>query len=116
MDPARAPLQMQTAMPLFDNPEFTRWLLGQSVALVLVLVIMSLWNWTLSRENRDLRKRNEKLSDDLVRAIEVDTHERSQRETDAVLRMDSLVRNITDSLISGLQQRRKSWVERSEKS
>lgn len=92
---------------IFDNPEFIKWLFGQSVAFVAVVILMSLWIWTLSRTNTVLQGRNEKLSDDLIRTIETGSHERAQLSEDSLLRLDSTVRNIAAALTSALSQRRK---------
>lgn len=92
---------------IFDNPEFTKWLFGQSVAFVAITIVMGLWLWTLSRENKDLRRRNDKLSDDLVKTIERGSFERAQLSEDSLLRLDSTVRNIAAALTSALSQRRR---------
>lgn len=92
---------------VFDNPEFTKWLFGQSVAFVAVVILMSLWIWTLLRQNTALAKRNDQLSDDLVKTIERGSHERAQLSEDSLLRLDSTVRNIAAALTSSLSQRRK---------
>jgi F0F1-type ATP synthase membrane subunit b/b' len=100
--------QMPTGIgSVFDNPEFTKWLFGQSVAFVAVVVALSLWIWTLLRLNTALQQRNEKLSDDFIRTIETDSHERAQLSEDSLLRLDSTVRNIAAALTSALSQRRK---------
>ena len=92
---------------VFDNPEFTKWLFGQSVAFVAIFIALSLWIWTLLRATTALQQRNEKLSDDLIKTIESGSHERAQLSEDSLLRLDSTVRNIAAALTSALSQRRK---------
>jgi hypothetical protein len=92
---------------VFDNPEFTKWLLGQSVAFVAIVIALGLWIWTLLRQITALQQRNEKLSDDLISTIENGSHERAQLSEDSLLRLDSTVRNIAAALTSALSQRRK---------
>lgn len=92
---------------VFDNPEFTKWFFGQSVAFVAIAIVMGLWIWTLLRGQKDLQRRNEKLSETLIRTIENGSHERAQLSEDSLLRLDSTVRNIASALTSALSQRRR---------
>jgi hypothetical protein len=92
---------------VFDNPEFTKWLFGQSVAFIAIVIALGMWIWTLLRENKALRLRNEKLSDNLILTIERGSHERAQLSEDSLLRLDSTVRNIAAALTSALSQRRR---------
>lgn len=92
---------------IFDNPEFTKWLFGQSVAFVAIVIALGLWIWTLLRDKKDLTLRNKELSDYLIRTIENDSHERAQLSEDSLLRLDSTVRNIAAALTSALSQRRR---------
>lgn len=94
-------------MGAFDNPAFTAWLLAPSAAFVSVTVTLGLWIRTLYRQNTLLQRRNEQLSNDLIRAIETGSHERAQLNEDSLLRLDSTVRNIAAALTSALSQRRK---------
>lgn len=109
MNPQLGPSVIGTASigNIFDNPEFTKWLFGQSVAFVAITIVMGLWLWTLSRENKALRQRNEQLSDDLILVIERGSFERAQLSEDSLLRLDSTVRNIAAALTSALSQRRR---------
>ena len=86
---------------LLSNPDFRKWLLGQSVALV----IMTAWIWTLLRQNTASRLRNEKLSDYLVQHVENAMRERLAMADDALLRHDSTVRNILATLSDALSKR-----------
>lgn len=92
---------------VFDSPEFTKWFFGQSVAFVAIAIVMGLWIWTLLRDRKDLQRRNEKLSETLIRTIENGSHERAQLSEDSLLRLDSTVRNIASALTSALSQRRR---------
>lgn len=92
---------------VFDSPEFTKWFFGQSVAFVAIAIVMGLWIWTLLRNVKDLQRRNEKLSESLIRSIESGSHERAQLSEDSLLRLDSTVRNIASALTSALSQRRR---------
>ena len=58
---------------LVGDPALLRWLLGQCVALV----VAGLWIWTLRRQLRDSTRRNEHLSDVLLRIAETDSREHS---------------------------------------
>lgn len=106
--PSSHPEQLPPSIgSVFDSPEFTKWFFGQSVAFVAIAIVMGLWIWTLLRDRRDLQKRNEKLSDTLIRTIESGSHERAQLSEDSLLRLDSTVRNIASALTSALSQRRR---------
>lgn len=98
---------------IFDNPEFTKWFLGQSIAFVTVVLCLGLWIWTLLRDAKASRKRNEELSDFLVRHVENDMRERLAMADDSLLRHDSTVRNILGSLGDALDRRRKHLESRS---
>lgn len=73
---------------LLQNQDLLRWLLGQSVALVLAL----LWIWTLRTQNSKLSReltistrRNEHLSDALLDRVERNSLERSRSKTEKLL-------------------------------
>ena len=92
---------------VFDNPEFTRWFFGQSVAFVAVVTVLTLWIRSLSKDNGYLRNRNEKLSEDLVQHVESAMRERLQMADDSLLRHDSTVRNMLNSFSDALSKRRR---------
>lgn len=89
-------LPVQYSYSVFENPEFTRWFLGQSVAFVGVVTVMGLWIWTILREKIALQRRNEELSDYFTRHIESDLRERANSINDFALREDSARRNLLD--------------------
>lgn len=92
---------------VFDNPEFTRWFFGQSVAFIAIAVCLGLWIRTLLKDNRGLLDRTEKLSEDLVQHVEHAMRERLQMADDSLLRHDSTVRNIVTSFSDALSKRRR---------
>lgn len=92
---------------VFDNPEFTRWFLGQCAAFISVAVCLGLWIWSLLKTVRTLHGRNEKLSNALVQHVESAMRERLQMADDNLLRHDSTVRNILASLSDALSKRRR---------
>jgi hypothetical protein len=107
MNPNLAPAPSLITQSLFDSPEFIKWLFGQSVAFVAVVTVMGMWIWSLSKLLTSSQKRNEELSDYLIRTIENGSHERAQLSDDSLLRLDSTVRNIAAALTSALSQRRR---------
>lgn len=81
------------------------WLLGQSAALVVSLLIGGLWVRSLRRDllaaRRDLssyRQRNEVLSNALLRHIESASLERTRQSDQRVWLLDSTMRSFVDSL------------------
>lgn len=102
-----------TPATILENPEFTKWLFGQSVAFVAVVLAMGSWIWTLSRQNTALTDRNEKLSDDLLRTVENATRERSKMTEDSLYRLDMTVRNMGGSLKTALETKPKARPKRS---
>lgn len=85
-----------------DSPSYVTWLLGQSVAVVLLVG----WVWMLYRmlkkssaTNLDLQTRNEKLSASLVEMLQSGSRERAALQ-------DSYLKTVLDSFEKALQSKR----------
>jgi len=106
--PPETPVLVQQFPSLFETPEFTRWFLGQSIAFVTVVACLGLWIWTLLRDLKDSRRRNEELSISFTLHVERAMQERLAMAEDSLLRHDSTVRNILTSFADALAKRRES--------
>ncbi len=81
---------------LLESPSYLTWLLGQSVAVVILIA----WVITLirnsrrsSNENQALRERNERLADSLVAVVQSNSRERAdERERTLRSTLESLER------------------------
>lgn len=84
------------------SPSYATWLLGQSVAVVLLVVWVYDTRKMLKRslqENRDLQIRNEKLSASLVEMLHASSREREVLQ-------DSFLRTMLDSFENALHSKR----------
>ena len=92
---------MDTLSQFLGSPSFVTWLLGQSVAVVLLVA----WILSLHRQlkrsseaNQALQKRNEQLSDSLVAIVQSNSRERSEE-------VGSHLKSVLDAFESALNDK-----------
>lgn len=93
--------------PLFgldSSPALRQWVLGQSVACVILIA----WIVTLLRERAVSRRERRELSSLLTQTIERAWQERFKLREDCMLQLDSNMRNLLDAFTSIATKRRGS--------
>lgn len=89
-------------LPLPASPTYATWLIGQSVAVVLLVFwVISLLRQSKrqSDENRSLRTRNDALSDSLVELVQ-------SRSQELLAASESRTRSVLEKLESALTTKR----------
>lgn len=89
---------------LESSPAVTQWLLGQSVACVILFV----WILTLLRDRSISRRERRELSLLLTQTIERGWQERFKLREDCMLQLDSNQRNLLDAFTTIATKRRAS--------
>lgn len=89
---------------LESSPATTQWVLGQSVACVVLIA----WIVTLLRERAVSRRERRELSNLLTQTIEKGWHERFKLREDCMLQLDSNMRTLLDAFTSIATKRRGS--------
>ena len=87
---------------LESSPALTQWVLGQSVACVILIV----WILTLLRERSAFRKERLELSSLLTQTIEKGWQERFKLREECMLQLDSNQRNLLDVFTAIATKRR----------
>lgn len=87
-----------------SSPELMQWVLGQSVACVVLIA----WIATLLRDRTVSRREKRELSSLLTQTIENGWRERFKLREDCLLQLDSNQRNLLDAFTTIATKRRAS--------